>query len=122
MFLNRSNYLFIFAAVLFVLSFALLFGQFGSTAIAAPSAAETETPIPTQPPPTATNTATPIPPNTATPTATATTQPTEEAPETITPEPTPQPPSEIPEPITVILFGTGLAALSAAAAKRKKAE
>ncbi len=120
MFRNRSNYLYVFAAVFFVLSFALMFGQFGSTATAAPLVAETETPIPTQPPPTATNTSTPIPPNTATPTAT--TPPTKLPPETITPEPTPQPPSEIPEPITVILFGTGLAALSAAAAKRKKAE
>lgn len=37
--------------------------------------------------------------------------------------PTPVPPTEIPEPITVILFGTGLAALSAASAlKRSKSE
>jgi hypothetical protein len=89
---------------------------------------------PTSQPPTVTATATepptatatePIPtvPNTSTPTA------TEEAPEqpTSTPSPTgtptvgpPAPPAQIPEPITVVLFGTGLAALSAAAAARRK--
>ena len=35
------------------------------------------------------------------------------------PTPTAVPPAEIPEPITVILFGTGLAALSAAAGRRR---
>jgi hypothetical protein len=43
-----------------------------------------------------------------------------------TPEPTvttgPPAPVQIPEPITVVLFGTGLAALSAAAAARRKGE
>lgn len=34
--------------------------------------------------------------------------------------PAPVPPAEIPEPITVILFGAGLAALSAASALRRK--
>jgi hypothetical protein len=43
-------------------------------------------------------------------------------PQTVTPSPTPVPPSQIPEPITVILFGTGLAALSAYAARRKRQE
>ena len=38
----------------------------------------------------------------------------------LTPTSTPVPPAEIPEPITVILFGTGLAALSAATALRRK--
>ena len=38
----------------------------------------------------------------------------------ITSEPQPSEPVSIPEPVTVILFGTGLAALSAAAARRKK--
>ena len=38
------------------------------------------------------------------------------------PGPTPSEPVSIPEPITVILFGTGLAALSAAAAARRKKE
>ncbi len=92
---------------------------------AAPLAAETPTDVPTQPPvtqPPATVTSVPTqPPDTAvppTPEATDTLQP----PQTVTPPPPPVPPSEIPEPITVILFGTGLAALSAAAARRKKAE
>jgi hypothetical protein len=39
---------------------------------------------------------------------------------TATPVATTVPPAEIPEPITVILFGTGLAALSAASARRRK--
>lgn len=44
----------------------------------------------------------------------------ETTPVTETPVTTPVPPAEIPEPITVILFGTGLAALSAASALRRK--
>ena len=78
-------------------------------------------------PPTPTATFTPTPTNTqppATETAVAAT-------ETAAPEPTatstpdtgaPEPPQEIPEPITVVLFGTGLAALSAAVARRKQQE
>lgn len=46
----------------------------------------------------------------------------ETTPVTVTPVATPVPPAEIPEPITVILFGTGLAALSAASALRRKKE
>jgi hypothetical protein len=42
--------------------------------------------------------------------------------EDLPPTATPVPPAEIPEPITVILFGTGLAALSAASALRRKKE
>jgi carbohydrate-binding DOMON domain-containing protein len=61
-----------------------------------------------------------------TPTPTATTQvptptptPTTQAPTpTFTPEP--ERPVQIPEPVTVVLFGTGLAALSAAMATRRK--
>ncbi|MFN2204050.1 MAG: PEP-CTERM sorting domain-containing protein [Caldilineaceae bacterium] len=44
----------------------------------------------------------------------------ETTPTAVTPEATTVPPAEIPEPITVILFGTGLAALSAASARRRK--
>lgn len=120
MFRQQHNHLHVLAAVLFLLSIALMFGQFSSPVFAEVLAAETPTSIPTQPPPTPTNTFTPTaPPPTATNTPIP---PTEQPPETITPTPTPLPPQEIPEPITVILFGTGLAALSAAAARRKKAE
>jgi hypothetical protein len=42
--------------------------------------------------------------------------------EDLPPTATPVPPAEIPEPITVILSGTGLAALSAATALRRKKE
>jgi hypothetical protein len=81
----------------------------------------TPTGVPTFPPATDTPTATP----TGTATATNTPVPTDTPvlpPQTVTPPPSPVPPSQIPEPITVILFGTGLAALSAYAARRKKQE
>lgn len=42
-------------------------------------------------------------------------------PPTNTPVPAPRP-APIPEPVTVVLFGTGLAALSAAVAARRKRE
>ncbi len=128
----RQTYLYILASVFLILSFAIMsFGNFGTPVVeAAPLAADTPTTQPTLP--TATNTPvpatdTPVPatdtpvPATDTPVpATETFQP----PQTVTPQPTPAPPAEIPEPITVVLFGTGLAALSAAAASRrnKKAE
>ena len=66
---------------------------------------------PVAPTPTPTITTTPVP----SPTPTATSQaPTP----TFTPEP--ERPVQIPEPVTVVLFGTGLAALSAAMATRRK--
>ena len=116
---HRRHYLYVLPVALLLISFALMFGQFSG-----PVSAEDEV-IPTQPPPTATFTPeptdTPVPTNT--PTEVPTDQPTAtEPPQTVVPSPTPLPPSEIPEPITVILFGTGLAALSAAAARRKKSE
>ncbi len=87
-----------------------------------PPAGET----PTVEPPTFTPTATTQPPATNTPisgptatptgvvgTATATTTPAA----TVTP--VPGGPVTIPEPVTVVLFGTGLAALSAAVATRR---
>ncbi len=74
--------------------------------------------------PTVTNT--PVPGSTATntpvgPTNTATAIVTLPPDQTSTPMPTPvSGPVPIPEPVTVILFGTGLAALSAAVASRRK--
>lgn len=94
----RRRSLFLIVAVLFLLSFALMLGQHSSPVSAEVLAQDNG--IPTIPP---------------SPTPTPTSRPP------VTP-PTPMPPAEIPEPITVILFGTGLAALSAAAARRKKAE
>ncbi|MDI9546872.1 MAG: PEP-CTERM sorting domain-containing protein [Chloroflexota bacterium] len=132
----RQSYLYFIAAVFLVLSFAIMsLGNFAVPAVeAAPLAADTPTSQPTLPtatntpvPPTATNTSVPptatntsVPPTATEPGPTETLQP----PQTVTPPPTPVPPAEIPEPITVVLFGTGLAALSAAAASRrnKKAE
>jgi hypothetical protein len=86
---QRSKWLYSILVVLFLLSFSVMFVQFGAPVAADENASvllQEDVPVPTQPPP------------------------------------TPLPPAEIPEPITVILFGTGLAALSAAAARRKKAE
>lgn len=73
--------------------------------------------------PTATPTNTPVTPSTATPVPTDT--PTAIItifPDTPTSTPPPSGPVPIPEPVTVILFGTGLAALSAAVASRRKNE
>lgn len=92
----RRRSLFLIVAVLFLLSFALMLGQHSSPVSAEVLAQDNG--IPTIPP-----------------------SPTPTSRPPVTP-PTPMPPAEIPEPITVILFGTGLAALSAAAARRKKAE
>jgi hypothetical protein len=80
----------------------------------------TEQPTPTNtsaPPATPTATNTPVGP-TATPTLVVTLPPDV----TTTPVPTAPPsgPVPIPEPVTVVLFGTGLAALSAALASRRK--
>jgi outer membrane biosynthesis protein TonB len=108
--LLRRSY--IVLAVLFLFSFTLLSVQFGAVDVAAGKSLVVDKPIPTQPQPT------------KTPTEEPTKEPTIPPPPTVTPTapPTPLPPAEIPEPITVILFGTGLAALSAAAARRKKTE
>ena len=75
-----------------------------------------EPPTFTPVPPTATNTPPAGPPSTPTgavASATATTTPVA----TVTP--VPGGPVTIPEPVTVVLFGTGLAALSAAVATRR---
>ena len=114
-------YLILVGALVLVLAFAMLNTGVGSHPLLAQEgpAAETEEPQP----PTATSTAT----ATATPTTTPTATPTTEGAPTATATPTTTPPTQppaapvaIPEPITVVLFGTGLAALSAAAAARRK--
>ena len=77
---------------------------------------ETPTPTPTESP-----TATPTPSEspTPTPTPTETPTPTPTPTETPTMTPTPTPPTEpIPEPMTILLFGTGLAGVGLAARKR----
>lgn len=80
-----------------------------------PTATPTNTPLPTSTPtntPVITPTNTPLGP-TDTPTRIATLPPD---------TPVPSGPVPIPEPVTVVLFGTGLAALSAAVASRRKKE
>lgn len=63
-----------------------------------------------------TPTPTPTVPNTPTPTATPTVTPTVTPTPPITPTPTP--PEPVPEPMTILLFGTGLAGIGIAARKR----
>ncbi len=120
---SRSLYLVLIGAVLLLLSLSVMIQArpvlaqqipAAETTVAAPTDVPTSTPTSTATP-TATST-TPAEVPTATPTATST---------GIAPVPTsttapPAPPVTIPEPITVVLFGTGLAALSAAAASRRK--
>jgi hypothetical protein len=84
--------------------------------VSAPSVSQEDPAAYCNPQATVTPTLTPTPTGTqsatATPTATATPGPR--------PTDSPARPVEIPEPITVVLFGTGLAALSAALAARKR--
>ena len=84
--------------------------------VLAPAALAQDVPAadtPTTEPPTFTPTATTVPP-TSTPTPVG---PTATA---VSPTATPKPATvPIPEPVTVVLFGTGLAALSAAVATRR---
>ncbi|HHY57353.1 MAG TPA: PEP-CTERM sorting domain-containing protein [Chloroflexi bacterium] len=85
-----------------------------SARVTSPSASQEDPAAYCNPLATATPTFTPTPTGTQPPTATPT--------QTPAPRPTDSParPVEIPEPITVVLFGTGLAALSAALAARKR--
>lgn len=71
-----------------------------------PRGKNTPTPTPTTP-----TTETPTPPTTETPTPTPTLTPTP-------PPTTPTPPEPVPEPMTILLFGTGLASVGMAARKR----
>jgi len=82
--------------------------------VTGPSASQEDPAAYCNPQATATPTFTPTPTGTQPPTPTPTMTPA--------PRPTDSParPVEIPEPITVVLFGTGLAALSAALAARKR--
>lgn len=90
-------------AVLLTFSATAAFAQLAETPTGEPA---TATPVPA-------DTATPVPADTATPVPT---------PVPAVPTPVPNEPVQIPEPITVVLFGTGLAALSASVAKRRKGE
>ncbi|MCB0123200.1 MAG: PEP-CTERM sorting domain-containing protein [Caldilineaceae bacterium] len=104
--------------------------QDGSQALVTETAAtEPATPTPTDtgvpptdtPTPTATNTSVATPTDTTVPPVTDTATPVPTV--TLTSTPIVSPPSgpvPVPEPITVVLFGTGLAALSAAVAARRK--
>jgi hypothetical protein len=117
-------YLLLSAAVLIV-TLTLMTLPNPSDVFAQVPAADTPTGQPTEPP-TEVPTDVPTEVPTTVPTDVPTVVPTETTispPETVQPV-TPQPPAPvaIPEPITVVLFGTGLAALSAAAAARRKNE
>ena len=78
------------------------------------------TPTPTPPTtPTPTPTGSPTPTPTPTPTETPTPTPTPTPTETPTMTPTPTPPTEpVPEPMTILLFGSGLAGIGLAARRK----
>lgn len=110
-----------FAALLLGIGLVFAPGLTSQSTIFAQDVAETPTaeqPTPTVP------AATPTVPG-ATPTVQGpTATPDASNPTPVNPTPTSQPPQPvpIPEPVTVVLFGTGLAALSAAVAARRKKE
>ena len=117
-----------FAALLLGIGLVFAPGLTSQSTIFAQDVAETPTaeqPTPTVPAATPTvPAATPTVPG-ATPTVQGpTATPDASNPTPVNPTPTSQPPQPvpIPEPVTVVLFGTGLAALSAAVAARRKKE
>lgn len=119
-----------FAALLLGIGLVFAPGLTSQSTVFAQDVAETPTaeqPTPTVPAATPTvPAATPTVPG-ATPTVqgpTATPDASNPTPVNPTSTPTSQPPQPvpIPEPVTVVLFGTGLAALSAAVAARRKKE
>ena len=117
-----------FAALLLGIGLVFAPGLTSQSTIFAQDVAETPTaeqPTPTVPAATPTvPVATPTVPG-ATPTVQGpTATPDASNPTPVNPTPTSQPPQPvpIPEPVTVVLFGTGLAALSAAVAARRKKE
>ncbi|MEZ4614465.1 MAG: PEP-CTERM sorting domain-containing protein [Caldilineaceae bacterium] len=123
----------VLATILLLLAMISMPGWSTAGVVSAQGAPADITETPTEPPsPTPTDTAVP-PTNTPTPTPTNTpVVPTDtpvvptNTPTVIvtlppdTPTPPPSTPVPIPEPVTVVLFGTGLAALSAAVASRRK--
>ncbi|MCX6043806.1 MAG: PEP-CTERM sorting domain-containing protein [Chloroflexi bacterium] len=106
------------ATILVILALSLLPSFAPSRALAQDAITPTEQPpTPTNTPVPPTNT--PVPPtNTPVPGAPTPTV----APPAATSTPVPPRPVAIPEPVTVVLFGSGLAALSAAIASRRKKE
>lgn len=126
---SSTTYLLLVSTI--VLFLALIFTSgWSSTAVVAAQVPAVETTVTEQPTatPTATPTDTPIPTVTNTPVPTDTpVGPTNTPTQVVTlppdtPTPVPSGPVPIPEPMTVVLFGTGLAALSAAVASRRKRE
>ena len=91
------------------LLFLIPHGDDDDTPTPTPNFPTTMTPTPTM---TMTPTMTPTPTMTMTPTPTITPTPT------MTPPMSPTPPDAVPEPMTLLLFGTGLASIGAAARKK----
>lgn len=107
--------LFVALAIVLFLSFAAVPAVVLAQDAPAGETPTTEPPTFTPVPPTATNTPPAGPTSTPSAIASATASTTPVA--TVTP--VPGGPVTIPEPVTVVLFGTGLAALSAAVATRR---
>jgi PEP-CTERM motif len=99
----------------FVLVLGLSLSFLNAPLVVAQQAVDTPTAEPASPTPTTVQ-----PTATTGPNPTATTGPNPTATTPVQPPAPSQGPVPIPEPITVVLFGTGLAALSAAAAARRK--
>ncbi|MFZ1699302.1 MAG: PEP-CTERM sorting domain-containing protein [Pyrinomonadaceae bacterium] len=77
-----------------------------------------DTPTPTPPPPPPTGSPTPSPTTTPSPSTTPTPSPSKTPTPTPSVTPTPTPPEPVPEPMTILLFGTGLASIGLAARRK----